>query len=583
MKHTVYSFLFLALLALFACEDDGTYGSDKQDKDDTNYVVNEPSDGSIAEGVSGDFPVFLHEESDSHRLTALRKQQLGVYAPDDVRRMNLTFALSNWADLLQLYAADNTDLPAQISYEGTTYPYRVGVRYRGSAVESDDPTEKKSYTISVDYENSKQDITDYYTLILNGAYTDSSFMHEALYRQSIQKYIPSLQVNYINLHINNQDLGLYVNTQHPNARFLKEWFLSSNGSRWRAEPDAVGEELPQGTNGKGFSGLNYLGNNPNDYIPYYDLKTTHKDNPYEDIMLLAKCLHETDPDSMEAAISKRLDLDRTLWFLACENIFTDKDSYIHKGGTDYYLYWDSETGRMTPLEYDGNDTFSPEHVEWDPFYHADDERYPLLHKLLNVPSIRQRYLAHYRTILEETYNPATLWPRIDALAQSIDSAVRVDPTDKYSYETFLSAVQTLKWVVEQRHQFLTTHDSIAVSGLTLSDLKWTVQGDVWKTPTSTDTVTIEVAVAGGGVNSVYLCAGTGMLGPYRRLQMFDDGTHGDFVAADGVFTGRINPQAEGVRVRFYIEAVRGNAARTRSYYPSGAEHEVFTYVVSSEI
>ncbi len=78
---------------------------------------------------------------------------------------------------------------------------------------------------------------------------------------------------------------------------------------------------------------------------------------------------------------------------------------------------------------------------------------------------------------------------------------------------------------------------------------------------------------------MYLCAGTGMVGGYRRLQMMDNGTNGDTKAGDGVFTACINPQPSGVRVRFYIEAVRGNTAHTRRYAPARAEQDVFSYVV----
>ncbi|MDD8027645.1 MAG: hypothetical protein PHI34_14175 [Acidobacteriota bacterium] len=43
-------------------------------------------------------------------------------------------------------------------------------------------------------------------------------------------------------------------------------------------------------------------------------------------------------------------VDRALWFLACENVFDDEDSYIWKGGTDYYIYWEVETGRITIVQ-----------------------------------------------------------------------------------------------------------------------------------------------------------------------------------------------------------------------------------------
>ena len=69
---------------------------------------------------------------------------------------------------------------------------------------------------------------------------------------------------------------------------------------------------------------------------------------------------------------------------------------------DYYLYWEVETGRMVPLEFDGNSVMDQAKVTWTPFHNETNANYPLLNRLLAVPSIRQRYLAHYR--LKESAN-----------------------------------------------------------------------------------------------------------------------------------------------------------------------------------
>jgi len=148
-----------------------------------------------------------------------------------------------------------------------------------------------------------------------------------------------------------------------------------------------------------------------------------------------------------------------------------------------------------------------------------------------------------------------------------------------TYEEFKASVAEIKSVVNQRYQLLSMHDSVAVTGLEISNVKLQIGNNDWLNPGSTDTVLVTANITGGGVSSAYLCAATGLVGGFKRLQMFDDGTHGDKVAGDKVFSAKINPQSAGVRVRFYIEAVRGNASRTRTYFPSGAEHDVFTYIV----
>ncbi|MBK8921928.1 MAG: hypothetical protein IPM81_10500 [Saprospirales bacterium] len=72
---------------------------------------------------------------------------------------------------------------------------------------------------------------------------------------------------------------------------------------------------------------------------------------------------------------------------------------------DYYVYYEVETGRMTPLEYDGNSVMKANAANWLPFYNESKVNYPLLNRLLAVPIWRQRYLAHLRTIIQDEMNP----------------------------------------------------------------------------------------------------------------------------------------------------------------------------------
>jgi len=578
MKQFIISLVLLTAFLQFSCQDDGTYNPPPYTGDDTTYTVTEPSDGSIATGVSGTMPLFMREDPSTRRLITGVTSQAALYALSDIKRIDLTSLPGSWASQLEAMADTDDELYATFAYNQSTLPYKVGVRYKGTVVPGD--TSKRSFFISVDGVKKDQSLGGYYTLALNNADKDPSYIRDAVYRHCIQRYIPAPQVNFVSLRINGVDQGLYTNTEHINATFIREWYLSTNGTRWRAEPKVTGEGTTAGLYGTGFSGLNYLGESATDYEPYYDLKNKPENpQPITDIMAVCRILEQCGPDTLEKTISTVLDLDRTLWYLACENIFTDEDSYVQKGGTDYYLYKDDETGRLTPLEYDGKDTFLDSAVEWDPFYHADDPRYPLLHKLLAVPAIRQRYLAHYRTILKEVYNPTFLHPVIDAYAALVDSAVKADPRRPASYEAFTAAVAGMKAHVTQRAEFLNAHDSINVNHLLITDVQWKVGGTAWATPAPTDTVVVTARISGGGTTGVFLNAGTGMVGGFRRLQMFDDGTHGDVAAGDGLFTALINPQSAGLRVRFFIEAVRGNAARTRSYMPTGAEHDVYTYTV----
>ncbi len=179
------------------------------------------------------------------------------------------------------------------------------------------------------------------------------------------------QGNFIHLYLNGEDWGLYPNIQQLNNDFLKEWFLNNNGIRWRADvlPEALKsteETIPNW--GDGTAALNYLGEDTVQYQRYYTLKSSEEANPWDYLVKVCDVLNNTPIENLHDSIRNYINLDATLWFLATEIIFSDDDSYVHKGKMDYYLYWDEETGLMNPLEFDGNSAMGIRNVHWDLFY-----------------------------------------------------------------------------------------------------------------------------------------------------------------------------------------------------------------------
>ncbi|MFM8485996.1 MAG: CotH kinase family protein, partial [Bacteroidota bacterium] len=121
---------------------------------------------------------------------------------------------------------------------------------------------------------------------------------------------------------------------------------------------------------------------------------------------------------------------------ASEIAFSDDDSYVFKGKMDYYIYYDPQTGFLTPLEFDGNSVMKSSATNWSVFYNATKVNYPLLNKLLAVPSIRQRYLAHMRTLVQDELNTTSFNALIDQYDAMINAAVQADPKKLYSYTQY---------------------------------------------------------------------------------------------------------------------------------------------------
>ena len=566
---------------------------------DRNLVV-QPGNG-IASGVStlnGEMPLRYAISEDGRRLIVGAGQRTPFYDIENIKRVDLTFAQSDWWNRLTANFSSRTELPARMTYDGTELRYDVGVRFRGNTSYSRNRSEKKSFGISVDFENDNQDVEGYNNLNFNCAFSDNSYLREIIYGVVNERYMPAISVNYIDLYINGAHWGIYVNTQQIDNDFIQEWFLSRRGSRWRAQPSGMGgmggmrgmpgggmgrgPQVPmqggRGMRGGGFFGgggssLTYLGDEGSSYEPFYTLGRTYRDDPWQDLAEVCRVLNQTPASELETKVREVLDLDQTLWYLACEIIFADDDGYVNKGGTDYYIYWDVATGRLTPIEYDGNEILLPSRISWSPFMNETNPNLPLLNKLLAVPSIRQRYLAHFRTILEESFNPETMNEMIDRYAAMIDAHINNDPKKMMSYAQFTNEVSNLKNIIQRRYDYLMSHPEVNVKGLTISDVQWSVDGMAWAQPSQNDRVLVTAKISGdSGIDAVNLYAATGLTGNFSTIEMtYDRNT--------GVYSAYIPAQNQDFRVRFYIEATATNSAKTKTYAPTGAEHDVYTFVV----
>jgi len=524
-------------------------------------------------------PDRMNLSADGHRIVTGSGSNNDFYNIDSIRTIHLIFPTTSWASTLASNYGTDYLLGATMIYNGDTLASQVGVQYRGQTSYMMNTAIKKSFNIAIDFEDPEQDINNFENLNLNCGFQDASFMREALMENLIQKYIPGLAVNWVNLYINGADYGLYTNVQQLNGDYLKDWFLTNNGTRWRAEKTIMGPG-PGGGFGAGQSSLNYLGVDSSDYTPYYQLKKTSKANPWEDLIECADALNNTPLSALEDNVVNYLDLDRALWHIACEIIFSDDDSYIHKGGMDYYVYWEPETDRITPLEYDANSVMNDPNWNWSPFYKEADINFPLQNKLLAVPALCQRYLAHVRTIMEETFNPTFMEDYINYYDGIINAAVNADPVKIYTYSQYLTDVANLKTFVENRHTFYQGNVEINQVGLTISNTLYKNAGLAWDAVDPGESVVVNTSISGGGISGVNLYYGTGLVGLFTKVMMYDDGTHSDGAAGDGVYGANIPGYAAATDVRFYIQAIKNNTPLTQTYDPPGAEHDVYYYKVT---
>ena len=666
----------------------------------------------IAESVSVsaeiDLPASMRFSEDGTMLLQEGPPPIGLYDPTVLRTFELTFAQDDWWDQLTANYSTEEEIPADLTVDGVTYP-DVGVRFKGMTSYSRiGDTQKKSFNISLDFQDDDQRLEGYKTLNLNNAASDPSFMREVLYFDMVRRYTPCPKANFVELIINGENWGLYVHVQQLNSDLIEEWFVSNDGTRWKAGVDAnmggarggnpTDPNAPQpgtggpfqlppldawiasdqavdlngdgeitradyqvlrdrinpfhpptfdqwtaspqardlngdgeiteadyqifldrqatatlasppagklqqqrpgdgrtpggagGGTGGGFASgdkaLIWLGSDPAEYESQYELKTDNMDAPWTPLINTCDVLNNTSLEEMADDIESVLAVDRWLWFLAVENIFTDEDSYLTKGW-DYQLYYEVETDRIHPLQHDGNESFFTRDANLSPFEGEDNANRPVISRLLAVPALRQRYIAHVRTILNESFNWNTLGRKVAAYRALIEAEVEADPKKLFSYEEFLSELTALEDFVEARRASLLTHPEIDHQTPEILSVNRATP-DVLPASKATQFAPIGRPVhittqVGDAVPTdlALLYYATGITGAFTPAPMFDDGAHADGAIGDGLFAGDIPSFPAGSLVRYYVE-VRA-ADGTASFAPAGAEHDVFAYQVAVDL
>ncbi|HTF80516.1 MAG TPA: CotH kinase family protein [Cytophagales bacterium] len=530
-------------------------------------------------------PEQYYFSPDGHVLHIGRTETSGFYNMDSIQQIHINFPQQDYLTRLTNNYRSMTYLTANMIINGKVKD-SVGVRYKGFTSYSLVQGNKKSLDVDLNFVKPNQDIKGYKKLNLHNSYSDPSFMREVFYYHHLRRYSMSAKANFAHVYVNGNNYGLYQNVQQYDKTFLGEWFLSNDGSNWRGDkPSSTNDGLSGPITWiDGNSAFNYKGDDTTAYKALYDLKSSDQPEPWKDLPKVCKILSQSPPSTLEADVAPYLDIDRTLWHLAGEVLFGDDDSYVYKGKMDYYLYQDAETGRFMSYDYDANSTCAPNHYNWSPFYNETRVNLPLMNKLLAVPSLRQRYLAHMRTMFEDCFDPAKSASLIDKYKNLIDSVVSADPIKLSTYTQFTAGIAALKKFISDRRTYLLSNSDFNVTAPSINNTQPVVQGVSWQKPTDAESVVVTSEITHAqGISAATLYYGTGVYGTFTKTQMYDDGQHGDGAAGDGKYGATIPPHLGNTYVRFYVEAAANNAPRSVSYAPKGAEHDVYVYQVKATV
>lgn len=359
--------------------------------------------------------------ADEDRVTAadvVRYDDEPLYDPGVLRTLFIDFGYPDWEAELETFNDTDVEVPATITVDGKAYP-DVGIHFRGNTSYRNVPSgRKRGLNLSFNHVDDDQRLLGYRTLNLLNAYGDATFLRNVLYLKIANEYYPANKANFVRVVINGEDWGIYVNVQQFNSDFTREAH-DTNEARWRVQ----GSFSSRG-------GLEYLGESESAYRAEYDIK--NKDDPenWAALIELTRVLNRTPPEDLVAALEPIFDIDEALRFLAVDNALQNSDGYWARN-SDYSLYRD-EDGRFHVTAYDVNEAMSEgmnmrrfgggsaAGARLNPLEGSGDSSKAMLYRLLQVPVLRERYLAFVRDVAENWLD----WDRVGPIAEEYRALIR---------------------------------------------------------------------------------------------------------------------------------------------------------------
>ena len=464
-----------------------------------------------------------------------------LYDSGVVRTFEITFDEADWWTLLvRDYNRGRREyLAGDLTVDGVTYP-DVGIRLRGKAAYIWANQFKKPFKIKMDAFVPDQELYGHDSLRLNNGSEDPTFCREVMMTNLLADWAPMPRANFINLVINGENWGVYVNEQQKDKKFLGEWFEADTGNRYKS---VLG------------GNLDYLGPDPPPYQSLYENQAEGTPDPWTDLIHFCDVLKNTNTGpELTDALWPLVDMDGALTMFASDSAYANYDSY-YLNRNNYYMMMDDHHGQFAIVNHDLNLSFGtwrgfPPDLRPDYFFNVN--LIPFVKHVMKDPRVKSEYFSRLRTISEASASWDVFGPLLTQYMDLIRPFVYADPKKNFTNADFErnvtetvqgygNSIPGIRPYMEDRHAYLSAHASLQYPDFAITRIETTPHF-----PKPTETVTVSVDIVGSeapaDVELRYRARG-----PFERLSLQSVG--------GGRFRGTIPAQPAGSVVEYHVVAI----------------------------
>jgi len=460
---------------------------------------------------------------------------LSVYCQDfydlnTIQTIEIEFAQSNWDQLLDAEKAgdENYILAQSVTINGEVYD-SIGVKYKGNSTYRANQV-KNPFHIELDTYK-EHDHQGYKDIKLSNVANDPSFLREVLSYHVLGNYMDAPKSNYANVYVNGNLIGLYSNSEAITKTFVDDRFGSKKGIFVKCNPPAGA-----GPQSNDFPNLVYMGADSTDYYDAYEIKS-------------------------DAGWAELIDL--------CD--------YRNEYGVFVPIVWDlNESFGRFSMTGSGNLNGNTQKQQLSPLLQLNDNDYPLISKLLNIPTYQKKYIAHCKTMLEMSFENNEYYNTGLVLQELIDADVQADNNKFFTYNNFLTNLESdisgggggpgggstigISNLMNARTTYLLNQSLFTAAAPTISAIDEVADAIVGSTTTISATIS--------DATSAYVGYRTDRFAPFTKVVMTDLG--------NGSFSAEI--PVEATYVQYYIYSENDNAG---IFSPQRAEHEFHAFTATT--